>query len=105
MTNGQKTWIVVGGVLGFLVGSLWLAAGPADADRTVVLSSSEARITHGQWFRLEDAGFRYTVCGETVQTDGGASHWLEAPCITCEPGSWGSAPTTCVAAWKAANGL
>lgn len=109
MSKTLRPWFVAGGLLGFVVGSMFFASSPADADRTVVLSTAAARITHGDWQRLEDGGFRFTVCGATDLTsgglDGGRALAVEEPCITCEPGGWNSAPTTCRNAWRAANGL
>lgn len=90
-----------------------LVAGAAIADRVLgTASSANASITHGDWRVLPDAGFAYTVCGNTTagtarvysfpNTDGGAE---VGPCEICTPGSWASAPATCVAQWKANRGL
>lgn len=76
----------------------------ANADRTIVLSTSAARVSHGDFHRLEDAGWRFTVCAATTQTDGGTAR-PDEPCVKCEPGAFSNAPAACLAAWKAANGL
>lgn len=64
--------------------------------------TASSKIDHGDWQLLSDAGFKYTVCGSTVLSDGGTAPVVN-PCISCEPGAWNSAPATCVAAWKAAR--
>lgn len=100
----SKRWVVVGGVLGFLLGAVFFVWPEAQADRTIVHSTSSSRITHGDFQRLDDGGWRFSVCGRTEQTDGGTAV-VEVPCIVCEPGAFSDAPATCRAAWRAANGL
>ena len=73
------------------------------ADRQQTARSSGAAIDHGDWKRLSDGGFAYTVCGAAVNSVDGGEALVEAPCIPCEPGAWNAAPATCVAAWKARN--
>ena len=76
---------------------------PARADTVLgTCITANVKITHGDWLQLPDAGFRYTVCGNTLLGDGGVAPVVN-PCLTCEPGAWNSAPATCVANWKAAR--
>lgn len=96
-----------------VIAAVLCLAGVAVADRVLgTASSAAAVITGGDWQRLPDAGFRYTVCGNTTvgaakvynftNPDGGAEL---GPCEVCTPGGWNSAPATCVAQWKANRGL
>lgn len=83
-----------------------LLAYEAFADRAIgTVSSSAARITHGDWERLPDGGFRFSVCGSSTLTDGGTVPQGLFTCTTCEPGAWNTAPASCVAQWRTANGL
>jgi hypothetical protein len=76
------------------------------ADRVVgTVTSASARITHGDWQRLPDGGFRYTVCGEAALTDGGPAPAGLFTCSTCEPGSWNAAPGICTGKWRIDNGI
>lgn len=69
------------------------------ADRIFVVVDSTSTIDHGDWTVLPDAGFRYTVCGTALLSDGGVAGFLQ-PCEFCEPGSWGAAPAICVLQWR-----
>jgi hypothetical protein len=101
---GNRIWMMIGGALAVVVAGVILYSPAADADRTIVLSTTAANITHGNFRRLEDAGWQLNICGNTMQTDGGVAPTIE-PCVTCEPGAWAAGPATCLAAWKSANGL
>lgn len=83
----------------------------ADVALGTVLTSS-AVIDHGDWAILPDAGFQYTVCGFAKRADGAKIYTFPTAggepvgsCEICTPGSWASAPATCVAQWKTNRGL
>lgn len=62
-------------------------------------------ITHGTFHRLPDAGFAWGACGHVRNVDGGAVQ-VPHPCIAdCQAGAFSNGAATCLAAWKAANGI
>ncbi len=97
------------------IAAILLAASLALADKVLgTATSTSAVITHGDWLRLADAGFRYTVCGHATVSGGAkvyhfpnpdaGTEWV-GPCEPCEPAAWNSAPATCSAQWKTNRGL
>lgn len=96
---------VAAGVALGVLGVVLLQPSPADADRTVVISTAQSRIDRGSFFRLPDAGFSFTMCGSSVQTDGGTAPTLDAPCVDCEGTFNAATAVACRDAWRAANGL
>lgn len=97
----------------FLVLGLVAIAGFAFADVALGTAlTSTAVIDHGDWQRLPDAGFSYTVCGYALRADGAKIYTFPTaggepigPCENCQPGTWASAPATCSAQWKTNRGL
>lgn len=80
-----------------------LLAGLALANVTRTLLTAGSGLDHGDWRRLSDGGFAFTMYGAApIQEDGGQE--ILGP-VACEPGSWGSAPAVCLPLWRAAVNL
>lgn len=90
--------------IGAVVGA---TVNPSAADarkHVVVISDTDPTITHGDWRRGEDGGYRFTACGHVTTEDGGVIH-LGPDCVPCEASAWTNGPAACLTAWKRANGI
>jgi hypothetical protein len=63
---------------------------------------STARITHGTYEVLPDAGFRVSACGDSRLEDGG--FWAES-CEFCEAGGLAATFTACRTQWRQERGF
>lgn len=97
INNPVALAVVLGFVLGVPLG--WKAW--ADTARGTC-SNSLALITHGDFARLPDAGWAFTVCGETKLIDAGVDP-IGTKCILCAPGAFSNATSTCRTNWQNAH--